>query len=184
MKKIALIFVALFVATTALPAQVFAPQGEMTLTWTAFKTPKKVGVKGTFDAIALSTPANAQTIESFLMATSVTIDTAKVNSKHVERDAKLAHAFFGLMKPTITAHVKAISAKTLTVAITMNGITREVPMSYSYDGKKVSAQGAIELADFDAMGALSSINNACFDLHEGKTWSDVTIAFELGVEGK
>jgi hypothetical protein len=45
-----------------------------------------------------------------------------------------------------------------------------------------SATGVIDILDFSAGDALSSINKACSDLHEGKTWSDVTIGFTTKIE--
>ena len=64
----------------------------------------------------------------------------------------------------------------------MNGTTKTVPMKYHYENGKFDATGVIDLVDFAAGEALSSINKACFDLHKGKTWSDVTIGFSTTVE--
>jgi hypothetical protein len=64
----------------------------------------------------------------------------------------------------------------------MNKITKKVPMKYSYSDSVFSAKGVIDVFDFSANKALSSINKACFDAHQGKTWNDVTIAFSTHIE--
>jgi hypothetical protein len=64
----------------------------------------------------------------------------------------------------------------------MNGITKSVPMKYSFANGIFSAKGTIDIFDFSASKALSSINKACFDLHKGKTWNDVSIAFSTKIE--
>ena len=55
-------------------------------------------------------------------------------------------------------------------------------MAYTYENGLFKAAGVIDLGDFGALNALTSINRACYDLHAGKTWQDVDIAFALKVE--
>jgi len=50
------------------------------------------------------------------------------------------------------------------------------------EGDTFAAKGYIDLADFKALGALSSINKACYDLHQGKTWQDVAVAFKFDLK--
>ena len=64
----------------------------------------------------------------------------------------------------------------------MNEKTLTIPMKYFYSEGKFDASGTIDLADFAASDALASINKSCFDLHKGKTWSDVSISFSTAVE--
>ena len=123
----------------------------------------------------------------------VTIDTASVNSGHEARDNTLVASFFKKMSGSeINGEIVDIKAdKTergaprtgvITIEITMNGVTKRVPMRYHYVKGDLKAEGTIDLADFNALGALSSINSACFDLHSGKTWSDVAISFEMKIK--
>jgi len=67
----------------------------------------------------------------------------------------------------------------LLVDITMNSISLKIPMRYSVVNDKVSASGTIDLADFSMLKSLKSINKACYALHQGKTWQDVDISFEI-----
>jgi polyisoprenoid-binding protein YceI len=71
---------------------------------------------------------------------------------------------------------------TITVEITINGTTKQVPLNYTYDKETMKSEGYIDILDFGGAEALSSINKACFDLHKGKTWSDVLIGFEMNIK--
>jgi polyisoprenoid-binding protein YceI len=122
------------------------------------------------------------------------IDTNSVNSKNEGRDQTLVTHFFKQMSgDTINAkiievvssdkHEKGKSkAGTLTAEITMNGVTKKVPMAYRYNDGVLNAEGVIDLFDFSANKALQSINKACYDLHSGKTWSDVAISFSTDIK--
>ncbi len=69
---------------------------------------------------------------------------------------------------------------TSTVELTMNGITRELPIAYIVTNNKVTIVGNMELDNWQAKVALEALNVVCKDLHTGddgisKTWSDVKI---------
>lgn len=161
----------------------FAPKSAPTIEWTAFKTPKKVGVSGSFDTVIFSAPQSMPTLQGLLAHTAVIIDTKSVNSKHEARDAKLVKFFFDQMNGQMI-HVSIVMAtnQSLNTAITMNGITKHVTLDYSYKNGVVHAKGTIKMGEFNNIEALNSINKACYDLHEGKTWDDVTISFSLPVK--
>ena len=79
----------------------------------------------------------------------------------------------------ITAKITKVEGNVLHVAISMNGKTLDVPMKYEVEDDEVEAEGVIDLADFEMLPALHAINKACYDLHQGKTWQDVELEFEL-----
>ncbi len=143
------------------------------LQWTAFKTPLKLGVKGTFDKIAYTPGKNC------LQGAEVIINKHSVDTKNPGRDKTLDSFFFSKLKGDIRAKVKKIGDKTLTVAITLNGVTKEVPFFYEKKGSTLTAKGVIDLFDFSGSQALHSINKACFDKHQGKTWNDVELRFTI-----
>ena len=67
-----------------------------------------------------------------------------------------------------------------TVDLTLNGITRELPIAYIVADNKVTIIGNMELDNWQAKAALEALNVVCKDLHTGedgitKTWSDVKI---------
>ena len=65
----------------------------------------------------------------------------------------------------------------------VNGQELTIPMAFSLENSVINAKGTIDLFDFKAGDALASINKSCYDLHQGKTWNDVSISFTLHVEG-
>ncbi len=181
--------------TPASTGCVLVQPDSMNVTWKAYKTPAKIGVGGKFTAVKyIPASLEGKNFRELFVGSKVNIDTTKIDSGNAGRDVKLVKFFFGMMKnerieATITdiqrtdKHVKGKPRTgTLTVEITMNGITKNVPMSYFYDKGKFDAKGTIDLMDFSAGKALSSINKACYDLHKGKTWSDVTIGFSTTVK--
>ncbi len=173
---------------------ILSQDGTVSVSWKAYKTPAKLGVGGVFNSVKYTAVApKGNNFREILVGSSVVIDTASVNSKNAPRDVKLVKFFFEQMSSkNITAKIvdiksnKRIRGKPKTgemsVAVTMNGVTRNVPMTYMFNKGDFSATGNIDLVDFSASKALSSINKACFDLHKGKTWSDVTIGFKTNIK--
>jgi polyisoprenoid-binding protein YceI len=168
----------------------FSQSGSVDVTWKAFKTPMKVGVGGHFTDVSYKgAHQNAKDLQALLSGSSVNISVASVDSNNKGRDEKLLNAFFKQMAgPDISATVRSLKSDSgadtgiVTVAVVMNGVTRDVPMKYSYKDNTLSASGVIDLADFKAQAALKSINTACYELHQGKTWSDVEIGFIMPVK--
>ncbi|WP_373003848.1 YceI family protein [Sulfurimonas sp.] len=173
---------------------ILSQDGKVNVSWKAYKTPAKVGVGGIFDSVKYTAVApKGNNFREILVGSSVVIDTASVNSKNSGRDVKLVQFFFEQMSSkNITAKIVDIKSNkrergkpktgVMSVAVTMNGVTKNVPMEYIFNKGDLSATGNIDLLDFSASKALSSINKACFDLHEGKTWSDVTIGFQTNIK--
>ncbi len=189
MKKIALSLILL--AGLAQANCSFSQPSGLDVTWKAFKTPLKKGVGGHFKTLDFkNTTKSAKTLNDLLAGSSVNIDVASVDSKNHGRDVKLTNLFFKQMAgPNITA--KIISLKhdkdarkkgIVTISVLMNGVTRDVPMYYSFSNGTLSANGVIDLMDFNANKALMSINKACYTLHQGKTWSDVNIGFSMNIK--
>ncbi len=188
--KLFSLFIALMLNAAILPGllaqECFVAGEKIVVNWKAFKTPKKVGVSGSFDDVVMRLENNntAAPMAQILHGRTVTINTQSVNSGNPERDAKLVNAFFKMMSgDQITAKILKADENTIKVSIMLNGKTREVSMDYHYaqETNTTVANGTIDLLDFAADGPLASINKACYDLHEGKTWSDVVIGFELPV---
>ncbi len=171
-----------------------SPVGEFGVSFEAYKTPSKVGVSGSFDKVNFrSVKKTGKNFREIFVGSTVNIETSSVNSKHKERDMKIATFFFNKMSSkNIAAKIIAITSDkrvrgkprtgTLLVDVTMNGVAKKVPMTYSYMDGFFEATGVVDILDFSGSSALSSINRACYDLHKGKTWSDVTIGFSTHIE--
>ena len=124
----------------------------------------------------------------------VAINTSSVDSANPARDKKLVDFFFNKMiQQGISAKITDLKtdksdgkSKAVTgvvfVEIKMNNVTRPAELKFNYDKGVFQADGSIDLADYKALGALNSINKACYDLHQGKTWSDVGISFNLSIK--
>ncbi|MDY0121985.1 MAG: YceI family protein [Sulfurimonas sp.] len=168
--------------SSALFAQCNFDSQDIKVGWTAFKTYEKIGVGGSFDKVALSS-SSASSLAKTLEGTSVEIDTSSVNTNHAERDATLVKSFFEVQNTSsIKAKILKVSEKSLDVAIEMNGVTRTIPFKYTKSEGKVEAHGVIDLGDFHMLLALGAINKACYDLHAGKTWQDVSLSFTLQLD--
>jgi len=161
----------------------------MTVGWKAYKTLAKLGVTGEFTGVSYTPNAKeGKNFKELLVGSTVAIDLSKIDTKNEGRDKTLVSDFFSKLKGgKILGKIVAINADkrekgkpysgSLDVNITMNEKSLLIPMSYFYDKESFKATGTIDIFDFEAKDALSSINKSCFDLHKGKTWSDVTISF-------
>jgi len=134
------------------------------LTWTAFKTPDKVGVPGSFNDIKLD-------------GNMFTINARTVNSNNEIRDAKLKTFFFdNLSDSLITGSYGTISNGKIPVTIKMNGIEKTFDFDFIETDTTNVVSGSIDiLKDFSGNAALEAISIACKELHLNKTWSDVNL---------
>ncbi|OIO09370.1 MAG: hypothetical protein AUJ52_06545 [Elusimicrobia bacterium CG1_02_63_36] len=151
--------------------------------WTAFKTPAKIGVGGHLRGMKSQGPSEAQSWQRLVLGQTLTLDADEksVDTDDKARDAKIAKFFFDNMKGKIVARVVKIDEKekTLTLSVTMNGRTVDnVAMEFKREGDGLKARGHIDVLDFGASKALKAINEACFEKHQGKTWSHVEIRFD------
>lgn len=193
MIKVLLVLFSVYTLASASGSCDLSLDGDVDVTWKAYKTPAKVGVSGHFKSTEYKTvvPA-AKNFRDLFVGSKMVVDVGSVDSKNPGRDAKLLKYFFNVMAgPDIQAKVVDIKAQkvekgapkvgTITIAVTMNGVTKDVPMGYLYADGKLSATGNLDIFDFQGQQALASINKACFDLHQGKTWSDVSIGFSMDI---
>ncbi len=194
MKKIILSLFTLFSISHASSGCVLVQSGDMNVTWKAYKTLAKVGVGGAFTSVGYVPAAKeGKNFKELLVGSSVSIDTTKINTGNPERDDTLVRMFFKKLKTT-SIEAKILSMKAgkrvkgqpykgvLEVMLTMNGKVLTIPMQYTYEKEHFLAKGTIDLFDFDGRGALATINKSCYDLHKGKTWSDVSIAFSTHIK--
>jgi len=155
---------------------------DIVVKWSAYKTPLKVAVSGTFKEIEISTNPN-KTVDTLLKGVKVTIDTANIDSKNSERDAKLVKFFFNIQNvKSIGAKIKSLDQEIVNTEIRMNGISKIIPMKMRRKNNHIEAEGYIDLEDFDMIHSLKSINKACYELHKGKTWQDIKIAFDIQIK--
>jgi len=149
------------------------------ISWKAFKTYEKIGVSGTFDRVTF-TPHTGTSLENLLVGSKVTITTDSVNTTNSGRDATLIKSFFNVQKlDTLNAVIVGVENSKAITQITLNRITKTIPLTYAVQEGKMIAKGTIDLGDFHLLPSLYSLTNTCYDLHGGKTWQDVEIGFEI-----
>ncbi|MDR3605822.1 MAG: YceI family protein [Oligoflexia bacterium] len=155
----------------------------VTVGWTGFKTTQKTGVNGTFKKVEVKGKLEAKTFADLMKGLKVSVDKMAIDSGNPVRDTSLTEAFFGKLKNSISGKIKSVSEddRSLILALDFNGKTKDVPMHYEVkEDKLFSATGNIDVLDFGAKSALSSLNERCHDLHKGadgvsKTWSEAAI---------
>ncbi|PIP94139.1 MAG: hypothetical protein COW00_07985 [Bdellovibrio sp. CG12_big_fil_rev_8_21_14_0_65_39_13] len=176
MKKTLLALSALLLSQSLYAECFQVSEKDLTVKWTAFKTPSKVGVGGAFSKFTFDGKTRSTSIKDITYGLGLKIDHQSVDTSNQARDAKIAKFFFSTMKgKEILARVTKIDDKNITLKVNMNGVDRDVPMNYTILGNELKANGVIDILDFSASKQLSAINKACLALHEGKTWSDVNI---------
>ncbi|WP_203255797.1 YceI family protein [Hyunsoonleella ulvae] len=197
MKKLSIVFFVLALTLTAcknekkevktdttsdVTTEKFVVKSEATsVKWTAYKTTEKKGVGGEFKTVNFENKEGAS-VEEALNNLEFSIPVSSLFTKDEGRDAKIKMFFFGkmldteLLKGTIKHNGTDYSA-----ALTMNGVTKDLPLQVTVtDQRRVTMTGTINLADWDALEALASLNKICYELHKGldgvsKTWEDVAL---------
>src|SRR5690606_30241289 len=129
---------------------------------------------GTFKDLGIKEKYIGNNIEKALQGLQFKIDTNSTYTKDSGRDAKIVKFFFGMLSDkNITGNIVEVDEDELTIAITMNNITKEIPFSYTSENNSLTANGVIDIFDFGMNKGLMALNKACEALHQGKTWNDV-----------
>lgn len=155
--------------------------------WTAYKTTDKVAVSGVFNEVNISNESGTDADE-LVDGLAFSIPVSSIFSNSPDRDSKLQEFFFGVMENTIvlSGDLSLDNENSVNASITMNGVTKALPLAYSKEGNSVHLSGVMELAEWNALSAVESINKACFDLHKGadgvsKTWTDVKVDVSFSI---
>jgi len=157
--------------------------------WTAFKTTEKTPVGGQFNQANVTVGEKSTKITDILKTVKFNIPTSSTNTANEGRDEKIVTSFFGAMDATdiIIGHAKDANGDNKTGTcifyLTLNNVEREVTLNYTVDDALITLSGEIDLLDFNAEDAVSSLNKACEALHKGadgvtKTWSVVELEIE------
>ena len=150
--------------------------------WTAYKTTDKVPVKGQFNKFNIENLKKGASVKGVLNGLKFSIPVSSIFSKDSIRDGKLNTFFFDIMKNTklITGTLNIGSENLGTVDLTMNGIDKKMPVTYSLDNDIMTINAIMNLDNWQAQAALRTLNEACKALHTGadgiaKTWNEVDI---------
>tara|TARA_R110002073_G_scaffold14998_1_gene60096 strand:+ start:14384 stop:15001 length:618 start_codon:yes stop_codon:yes gene_type:complete len=162
------------------------------INWIGYKTTSKIPVKGEFKEVTISNIKEAPTAVEAMNGSQFSIPVSSLFSDLEDRDTKLKELFFGVMDATInlTGTVNLNDDGTGNVNLKMNGVSKEIPVTYTVSDQIVQFEGTLDIVDdFNAQSALESLSKACFDLHKGpdlvsKTWSEVTISARAHLKKK
>ena len=156
-----------------------------TLGWTAFKTPKKVGVGAKFSDFTI-TAKNAKSTDDLLASATFEINSQSIDSGDKGRDMKIAQFFFkNMLKGTkISGKVLKVSNNVADVEMTMNGATKVISMTSKFDeaSSKLIVKGALDVLEFGMKDNLAAITKACYEKHEGVTWPNVDLELSAAVK--
>jgi len=152
------------------------------INWIAYKTTAKVPVKGEFTQFSIENSKKGTTVIEALEGVQFKIPVSSLSTKDTIRDGKLKKSFFGSMINTseITGTIHIDNDTSGKVAITMNGLSQDLPITYSIEGQMVTIEAVMNLDNWKAQAAIEALNVVCKDLHTGadgisKTWNDVKI---------
>jgi len=153
--------------------------------WTGYKTTDKKAVKGQFMKLNITKTKVGNTAKEAIDGVEFSIPVSSLFSNEESRDSKLKDFFFKIMDQTdfLTGSLHIENDTLIHVNLKMNGITKNLPMSYFISGQMLSMKGTMNLDDWNAQKALTSLHQVCEEKHTGddgvsKTWSEVGISVE------
>ena len=180
--KFFFVFLSFFVMPLSFPKCIYELDPKSpTVSWRAFKTPKKVGVDGRFSLVTIHTNVGA-TIEDVLRGATFSVDVKSLTTGNPGRDDKILRSFFHSKEKilTLSGKVTEVTASGTKVIFTIGGKESIVLMNTEILDGKVKLTGKVDVLSFGLSENLKAITDACRVLHEGVTWPDV----EIGLTAK
>lgn len=140
---------------------------------TAYKTTEKVPVGGQFTKINITKAGEGDSALETMNVTEFSIPVSSLFTKDATgtRDPKILEFFFGVMENTeiISGVFKVSGDSKCSTDVPLNGETKNIPLDYEMDGDdRFAFNGVMNLENWDALDAVSSINKAFEVLHTGK----------------
>ncbi len=155
--------------------------GDLGVKWTGFKTVKKVPVSGSFNDIKLKIESS-DNLSEFLKSSKVEIKSDSFESNNKERNLNITSTLFSLASSKmIEGSIVKVDEKEkkLVLNITMNQVTKQVPMMYEITSDKIIAKGTIDILDYNMENSFMAFAKKCATFHENKSFSDVDIEFTI-----
>ena len=163
----------------------------ITVNWTGYKTTDKIAVTGKFEEVKVTNTKEGETALEALNGIEFDIPVISLASGDNERDGKLKELFFAVMEATssLTGTLNLNDNGTGAIKLTMNGVTKDIPVTYVISSQLVEIEDSMILDDWNAQSALESLAKACFDQHKGpdgvsKTWNEVGVKAAIYLKKK
>jgi hypothetical protein len=152
------------------------------INWIAYKTTDKVAVKGKFKKVDITSGGEGSSVKEAINNAGFSIPVSSIFSNDSSRDFKLKKFFFGVMDNTklLSGNLVIEDDAKGHATITMNGVTKDLPFTYTIEGKEFKMSTTMDILNWNAQAAVDSLNKECKELHKGadgvsKTWSEVAI---------
>lgn len=150
--------------------------------WTGYKTPKKVGVQGTFDSVIVNGFTPGPDPVAAMEGVTFELVTSSTETQDSARNAKIVTYFFNTMLNTesITGSIKSLTGTAKAgkgvIALKMNDVELDLPVDYKIDNNtEVMISGTMDVAAWNAKSSLDSLTKVCYEKHEGITWPEVEV---------
>jgi len=142
---------------------------ELRVAWIAYKFTEKVGVNGRFDSVVTELAIDsADTPDKLLENLTLIVKTNGVNSDNEDRDKKIKTQFFGNIKgDEMIGKIKEVTDGKITIALTINEIEKEVTLNYEITDTEITANGEINVNDWEGQAGITALNKVCEELHKG-----------------
>lgn len=157
-------------------------KAENNINFIAYKTTDKVPVKGMFKEIKITKAGEGNSVKEAINGAEFKIPVSSIETNDSGRNFKIQKFFFSMMENTLhlTGKLSLTDDTNGTVAFTMNGITKELPFTYSIVENAFMMKTIMNVDNWNTETALASLNDACKELHKGadgisKTWNEVAI---------
>ena len=185
LKNTTLSFVSAMILSTLGHAKECYNAEAIDVTWKSYKTLAKIGVGGNFSDITLGVVnKNASDIKTLLTDSSVQTSLDSIDAHLALKNSNIATYFTAnLDTKSISAKIISVTDKGLQLEITLNKITKVIPMKYTVAEGKVHGTGVIDALDFRLIRALRTLNMNVAG-HKKKGWNDISIAFDMSVSNK
>lgn len=159
---------AFLILSTAIYAKPIAPkmgcilsqQGEVKANWTVYGNVEKHGIQGAFKNIKYKAIVKeGQNFKAILVGSTISMDTNSTNFQNKEIIAKITHI---QSKKRIA---RGPRHGVIVFDISLNGVSKEIPMVYFYETGGMQIKGFINLSDFK--------------LSKETTYTEISIGFSV-----
>ena len=154
--------------------------------FSAYKSPNKVAVSGTFSDVVFKFGKKSESIASTLNNAQATIEPSNISVGDNLQNKNIKEFFIKKWaKPEIKVTLKNIiegnNVGTILANVRMNGKTQKVPMQYAIKNGILKASGVLDVSEFKLEEARQNLAQNTSDAIEGLIWSEVLIGFEAKV---
>lgn len=195
MKKIVISTVSAMLMASSLYAGVCSDKLKYDFTFYGAADKSYVVTKNTFKTATSNFPSekllNATlSIDAFSIDTSADMSNGKAQwpaAMGKVRDTNIKNSFFKLFEKDagkIDVKVVKVDAASMDLEFKMNGVTKVIPFAYKVEGDTIKAKGKMEILDFGVNKAWTQFSAICKGFHQGKSWSEIDINFEVPVSCK